>query len=125
MPGVLEPPVLVLREARKLREGDGVRFRIIDYGLESEAFAVRFRGAPLAFLNVCRHQSLPLDYGDLRFFDEAADALVCVHHGARYAPETGMCVAGPCEGSRLTRLALEERDGELWCTGRMEAGDAQ
>jgi nitrite reductase/ring-hydroxylating ferredoxin subunit len=125
MPGVLEPPVLVLREARRLREGDGVKFRILDFGLEREAFAVRFKGTALAFLNTCRHQSLPLDFGDAVFFDADADALVCVHHGARYAPLTGECVAGPCVGSKLTRLGLEERDGELWCTGRIEVTDAR
>ena len=125
MTGALEAPVLVMREAHRLREGDGVRFRILDHGLEREAFAVRFHGTPLAFLNTCRHQSLPLDFGDLRFFDSEADALVCVHHGARYAPETGLCVAGPCVGSRLTRLGLEERAGELWCTGRLEAAETR
>ena len=124
MTGVLEPPLLVLREARRLREGDGVRFRILDFGLERDAFAVRFKGAAFAFLNTCRHQSLMLDFGDARFFDEDADALVCVHHGARYEPATGVCVAGPCVGSRLTRLGLEERGGELWCTGRTGTDDA-
>ena len=124
MTAMLEPPVLVVREAHRLREGDGVRFRILDHGLERDAFAVRYRGGALAFLNTCRHQSLALDFGDARFFDDQADALVCVHHGARYAPETGVCVAGPCVGSRLTRLGLEERGGGLWCTGRLESADA-
>lgn len=125
MSGLLEAPVLVMRDERRLREGDGVRFRILDHGLERDAFAVRFRGATYAYLNTCRHQSLPLDFGDARFFDADADALMCVHHGARYAPTTGECVAGPCVGSRLTRLGLEDRDGELWCTGRAEAVDAR
>ncbi len=118
MPAEIEPPVLVLRDLGRLREGDGVRFRILDHGLERDAFAVRFRGGLLAYLNTCRHQSLPLDFGDARFFDGAGDALVCVHHGARYDPGTGVCREGPCPGARLTRLGLEERAGELWCTGR-------
>jgi nitrite reductase/ring-hydroxylating ferredoxin subunit len=124
MTTALEPPVLVLREARRLSEGEGVRFRILDHGLERDAFAVRYRGAALAYLNTCRHQNLPLDFGDARFFDAEYDALVCCHHGARYAPDSGICVAGPCAGSRLTRLELEERAGALWCTGRVGAIDA-
>ena len=118
MTAAIAPPVLVLRDVRTLREGDGIRFRILDNGLESDAFAVRFRGVVLAYLNVCRHQGYPLDFGDGRFFDDAFDALVCCHHGARYAPDTGVCAAGPCVGARLTRLEVEERNGELWCTGR-------
>lgn len=113
-----DPPLVVLRDARALREGGGVRFRVVDYGVEREAFAVRFRGAVFAYVNACRHEQLPLDFGDARFFDEAADALVCCHHGARYHPETGACLDGPCAGGRLTPLALEVRDGALWCLGR-------
>jgi nitrite reductase/ring-hydroxylating ferredoxin subunit len=124
MSTALAPPVLVMRDARRLREGDGVRFRILDHGLERDAFAVRYHGAVAAYLNTCRHQSLMLDFGDARFFDDAYDALVCCHHGARYEPGTGVCVAGPCVGSRLTRLGIEERDGGLWCTGRVGGDDA-
>ena len=101
-----------------------MRFRILDFGIERDAFVVRYRGVPRAYVNMCRHQSLPLDFGDAVFFDGAGDALVCVHHGARYEPASGACVAGPCEGSRLTSLEVEERDGELWCLGRPGASDA-
>ena len=104
--------------ADSLREGDGVRFRVMLDGLAYEAFAVRWRGRVHAYVNMCRHQSLPLDFGDGRYFDEAFDALVCCHHGARYAPDTGKCVEGPCEGASLTALAVEQRGADLWCTGR-------
>lgn len=104
--------------ATALRDGDGVRFRLTLDGLATEAFAVRWNGRVYAYTNACRHQSLPLDFGDAHFFDEAFDALVCCHHGARFAPDTGRCVAGPCVGASLTALAVEERDGQLWCTGR-------
>jgi len=110
-------PVRILADARRLREGDGARFVIVLDGVSRDAFAVRHRGAVHAYVNSCRHQSLPLDFGDARFFDEAYDALVCCHHGARYRPDTGECVDGPCVGGRLTPLAVEERDGALWCVG--------
>jgi len=98
-----------------------MRFRVIVDGVQRDAFAVRYRGHAYAYLNTCRHQSLPLDFGDARFFDERYDALVCCQHGARYRPETGECLEGPCAGGRLTRLALEERDGALWCVGKVAA----
>jgi nitrite reductase/ring-hydroxylating ferredoxin subunit len=111
------PPVRVLADARRLEEGAGMRFSVVVEGVQHDAFVVRYRGAFHAYLNVCRHELLPLDFGDGRFFDEAYDALVCCHHGARYRPETGECLAGPCAGGGLTTLALEERGGELWAVG--------
>jgi nitrite reductase/ring-hydroxylating ferredoxin subunit len=110
-------PVRVLPDARRLRELDGARFAVTVEGVSRDAFVVRYRGSLYAYVNSCRHQSLTLDFGDARFFDESADALVCCHHGARYRPETGECVDGPCVGGRLTKLWLEERDGALWCVG--------
>ena len=110
-------PVRILPDARRLREGDGARFTVTLDGVSRDAFVVRYRGQPHAYLNSCRHQSLTLDFGDARFFDETYDALVCCHHGARYRPETGECVAGPCAGARLTALRVVERDGALWCVG--------
>jgi nitrite reductase/ring-hydroxylating ferredoxin subunit len=112
-------PVSILADARRLREGQGVRFEIRLDGVARDAFAVRYRGAVHAYVNACRHENLPLDFGDAHFFDDDYDALVCCHHGARYRPDTGACVAGPCDGGGLTALAVEERDGALWCVGRV------
>ena len=109
--------VRILPDARRLGEGQGVRFGITLEGIEREAFAVRYLGRIYAYLNTCRHQGLALDFGDAHFFDDAYDALVCCHHGARYRPESGECFVGPCQGGRLTALEVEERDGGLWCTG--------
>jgi nitrite reductase/ring-hydroxylating ferredoxin subunit len=111
-------PLLVLSDARRLGEIMGIRFTVVLDGISRDAFAVRWRGQVHAYVNSCRHQSRNLDFGDAHFFDDACDALVCCHHGARYEPHTGVCVEGPCTGSSLTALAMEERGGALWCTGR-------
>jgi nitrite reductase/ring-hydroxylating ferredoxin subunit len=110
-------PVRVLPEAKRLGEGQGARFVVMLDGVSRDAFAVRWKGGLHAYVNSCRHQARNLDFGDAHFFDDAYDALVCCHHGARYAPDTGACVDGPCEGGRLTALALELRGAELWCVG--------
>jgi nitrite reductase/ring-hydroxylating ferredoxin subunit len=104
----------VLKDVRRLSEMGGVRFTVTLDGVSRDAFAVRWRGRVYAYVNSCRHQSLPLDFGDAHFFDESADALVCCHHGARYRPDTGECFEGPCEGARLTALRVVEDDGALW-----------
>ena len=123
MNDALEPPLLVLADPVRLRDGDGVTFRIRDQGIERDAFVVRAAGRLFAYLNVCRHQQLPLDLGDARFFDAEMRVLECRQHGARYRPETGACLDGPCAGGRLTPLALELRDGALWCLGRLPQED--
>lgn len=110
--------ICVLKDARTLREMGGVRFTVTLDGVSRDAFAVRWRGRVYAYANSCRHQSLCLDFGDAHFFDEAADALVCCHHGARYRPDTGECVEGPCVGARLTRLDVVERDASVWWNPR-------
>jgi nitrite reductase/ring-hydroxylating ferredoxin subunit len=110
--------VRVLDDGRRLAEASGRRFTVPLDGVSEEAIVVRWRGGLHAWINRCRHQGLPLDFGDGRVFDEAGDALVCCHHGARYRPDTGVCVEGPCVGGRLTPLALEMSGREVWCTGR-------
>jgi nitrite reductase/ring-hydroxylating ferredoxin subunit len=108
-------PVRVLADAGRLGEGEGARFTLRIGGIERDGFVIRHHGRLYGYLNACRHQSRPLDFGDARFLDPAAGVLVCCHHGARYRPETGDCLDGPCAGGRLSPLPLEERNGELWC----------
>jgi nitrite reductase/ring-hydroxylating ferredoxin subunit len=108
-------PVRLPFLASQIGEGQGRHFEVRLDGVNRDAFVVRHRGGLYAYLNVCRHQGLPLDFGDAHFFDDDYDALVCCHHGARYRPDDGVCTAGPCAGARLTALRIEERDGALWC----------
>ena len=39
-----------------------------------------------------------------------------VAHGAVFAPDTGICVEGPCLGARLEPLPVVHRGGELVVT---------
>jgi nitrite reductase/ring-hydroxylating ferredoxin subunit len=97
--------------------GLGVRFTVLRDGKPQQAFAIRFRGQVHAFLNECRHQRSELDWRPGEFFDHAKLYLVCATHGALYAPDTGLCVAGPCRGARLPSLPVRERDGQIFCDG--------
>ena len=62
-----------------------------------------------AYWNVCRHIPIPLDAG----LGVLSDGLVCISHGARYRPEDGVCIEGPCRGEALERLDVEPVDGRL------------
>jgi nitrite reductase/ring-hydroxylating ferredoxin subunit len=77
------------------------------------AFVVRYGGAVYAYLNVCAHRWIELDWERGKFFDMTGHWLICSTHGATYDPATGRCVGGPCRGDRLTALPVAEQDGEV------------
>jgi len=71
-------------------------------------------GAVRAYKNQCRHLAVPLDgAGTGELWDEQRRHLMCSAHSARYRPEDGLCVAGPCEGSHLRALPVVVVDGAV------------
>jgi len=94
--------------------GDGVRFTVRAAAGDVPAFAVRHRGLVHAYLNVCAHQQVELDWIPGAFFDADGQTLVCSLHGAQYVPDTGHCVGGPCAGAALMRVPIRVRaDGAI------------
>jgi nitrite reductase/ring-hydroxylating ferredoxin subunit len=79
-----------------------------------DIIVVQTDGARHAYVNSCPHQFIPLETFPNHFFTEDKKYLVCSGHGARFAPESGACVSGPCLGRGLDRLATEEKDGALY-----------
>lgn len=101
--------------ANELVEGGiGVRFEVIQFGAPQPAFVVRYRGQPRAYLNRCAHVPVEIDWQKGEFFDGSGLYLVCTTHGALYAPESGRCVGGKCNGKGLNVLQVEERDGGIF-----------
>lgn len=105
----------VCESAGLAERGSGVRFAWSGQGRTPwPAFVVRVDGRPGAFLNRCAHVPVELDGEPGRFFDEAGLYLVCATHGACYDPCSGLCVAGPCRGKRLSALDALEHGGRVW-----------
>jgi len=95
--------------------GDGVRFSVIAGGVDQEAFAVRHRGAAVAYLNRCAHTGLELDWIPGRFLDAERRWLICAAHGALYEPATGACAGGPCAGrGALVPVPVVEIEGVVY-----------
>lgn len=95
-----------------LEAGRTVSFELEVDGERDRAILVRLPGGELrAYVNRCRHANLPLDWGDDRFLDETG-ALACRAHGARFAPEDGRCLSGPCLGRSLRPVRVE-LEGDL------------
>jgi nitrite reductase/ring-hydroxylating ferredoxin subunit len=105
-------------ESAALRDsGDGVRFEIEYRGERAPAFAVRYGGRVHAYLNRCAHVAMELDWREGQFFDLEGRDLICSTHGAVYAAASGRCLGGPCGGTPLVRLQVEERDGRVYYLG--------
>ena len=97
--------------------GPAVAFELQFRGRVCRAFAVRYEGAVHAYLNRCTHVAMEMDYQEGQFFDDTGRWLLCSTHGAAYAPDTGACAGGPCQGG-LVKIALSESNGQVhWHTG--------
>ena len=94
--------------------GKGFRFAIQRYSREVSAFIIRFHGQAYAYLNECSHVPAELDWLPGEFFDDSKLYLICSIHGALYAPETGRCLGGRCQGKGLKALTVHEIDGQIF-----------
>ena len=70
-------------------------------------------GEYFALANRCPHAGTPLDAWPNEFFTEDGRYLICATHSAVFAPDTGICLGGPCPGSRLEPLSVAHRGGKL------------
>jgi nitrite reductase/ring-hydroxylating ferredoxin subunit len=87
---------------------------VMEYGRPARAFALRFQGHVVAYINRCAHVPAEMDWQPGEFLDAERRWIVCSIHGATYAPADGRCVGGPCGRSRLVPITVEERDGQVY-----------
>lgn len=97
--------------------GKGVRFEVEYFGEKALAFVVRYQGSVQGYLNRCAHVEMELDWQEGVFFDSDGRDLICSTHGATYEARTGRCIGGPCGGSPLVKVRVEERDGNVYFKG--------
>jgi len=93
----------------------GLLFTFRDGPFSSTGILLRDDGGVRAWRNECRHLAVRLDReteGSL--FDRDGALLMCQVHGALYRPGDGVCIAGPCAGSRLCPLPVRELAGAVW-----------
>jgi nitrite reductase/ring-hydroxylating ferredoxin subunit len=99
--------------------GDAVVFDVLQYGQPARAFALRFDGKVVAYLNRCLHVPTEMDWQEGQFLDGDREFIICSIHGAVYHPASGHCVGGPCGRGRLTVIEVDEVDGQVrWYPSR-------
>lgn len=115
MPEPALPPAQHLCASAELEEkGLAIGFAVLQYREPARAFALRFDGEVVAYLNRCLHVPMEMDWQPGEFLDSSKDFILCATHGAAYAPQTGRCVGGPCGRGALARIAVAERDGQVY-----------
>jgi nitrite reductase/ring-hydroxylating ferredoxin subunit len=106
------PAALALCASGDLVERGPARvWDLLEFGRPARAFALRFDGALVAYINRCAHVPTEMDWLPGEFLDHDKRWIVCSIHGASYEPADGRCVGGPCGRSRLMAIRIAERDG--------------
>ncbi|MCA6216802.1 Rieske 2Fe-2S domain-containing protein [Ideonella sp. B7] len=112
---VASPSRIALCDSAALAErGDAWVFDVLLWGRPARAFALRFDGRVVGYLNRCVHVTAEMDWQPGRFLDTQRRWIICALHGATYEPSDGYCVAGPGRGQRLHALDLIEEAGQVW-----------
>jgi nitrite reductase/ring-hydroxylating ferredoxin subunit len=103
----------VCRREQLADGGRAVHFAIASQGQALPAFAIAHDGDVRAYVNICPHRGTSLDWQPGEVFDESGLYLICATHGALFAPDTGLCVAGPCQGAYLRKIPLKLEAGNV------------
>jgi nitrite reductase/ring-hydroxylating ferredoxin subunit len=110
----LPETAILLCQSQDLAERElAVAFEVVHDKQPLRAFAVRYQGRVVAYLNRCTHIAMEMDYRANRFFDHTGQWLMCATHGALYRPGDGRCASGPCCGG-LTPVAVSEQAGVVY-----------
>lgn len=97
-----------------LEKGLAHGFDVLHFRAPARAFALRFEGRVVAYLNRCLHVPVEMDWNPGEFLDADKAFILCATHGAAYEPRSGRCLGGPCGRGRLTAIDTVERDGQVY-----------
>jgi nitrite reductase/ring-hydroxylating ferredoxin subunit len=87
---------------------------VLEYGRPARAFALRFEGRLVAYMNRCLHVPTEMDWQPGEFLDMDRRYILCSIHGAAYEPADGRCVGGPCGRGKLRAVAVKEEAGQVY-----------
>jgi len=102
-----DKPICALDE---IMEGESRGFVVAERSL----FVVNKQGKLYAWYNRCPHRGVELNWVPHQFLDAGGELIQCTMHGALFLIDSGLCVAGPCHGEHLQRVALVIRDNDVY-----------
>jgi nitrite reductase/ring-hydroxylating ferredoxin subunit len=74
-------------------------------------FLVKTASGIAAYVNYCPHAGHPLNLRPHRFLTPDGNLILCSSHGALFARDNGLCIAGPCQGQSLKAIPVEVMSG--------------
>jgi nitrite reductase/ring-hydroxylating ferredoxin subunit len=110
----MDEPQHLCRADELEEKGKAIVFDVMVWRQPARAFALRYDGRVVAYLNRCVHVLAEMDWQPGEFLDSGKEYILCSIHGAAYEPRSGRCAAGPCGRGSLTAVAVEERDGQVY-----------
>lgn len=110
-----ESPAIPLCPSSELEErGRAHTFDVLQWREPVTAFAMRFEGRVVAYLNRCAHVPTEMDWQEGQFLDGDKEYIICSIHGAMYDPRSGRCISGQCGRMGLTPINVSEREGQVY-----------
>jgi len=107
-------PQRLCASSELVEKGRAVLFDVLHFRAPARAFALRFDGRVVAYLNRCAHVPTELDWQPGEFLDAGREFIICSIHGASYAAQSGRCIGGPCGNGRLLPIETIEHDTGVW-----------
>ncbi len=105
MPDGLNPDRPVCHVSR-VAPGQALGVDLADEGRD-QFFIVNHQGTLHAWRNACPHvDGAPMAWRRHAYLSADGQQVMCHAHGARFEPDTGLCVHGPCLGQHLQRVPL-------------------
>lgn len=93
-------------------ENPGSRgFVMLRDGEEEEIFVVRDGDEAFAYVNICPHRFLPLNWKPDVFLNFQKTRILCVVHAATFDMRDGSYLSGPCPGQGLETVPITIEDG--------------
>ena len=117
----------VLCRLADIPDRDSRAFTITSNGEEREIFAIRLGDEVFAYVNVCPHRQMPLNWKPDVFLAYDKSRILCIMHAATFDIREGHCLTGPCPGQSLESVPIVIEDGIVSlgpnADGAMKAGE--
>ncbi|MCH8098606.1 MAG: Rieske (2Fe-2S) protein [Proteobacteria bacterium] len=101
----------VLCRLADIPDRDSRAFTVALNGKAREIFAVRLADEVFAYVNVCPHRQMPLNWKPDVFLAYDKSRILCTMHAATFDIRQGHCVGGPCPGQSLESVPVVIEDG--------------
>ena len=108
------PPQRLCAGDELVERGRAIVFDVVHFHEPARAFALRFGGRVVCYLNRCARVPTELDWQPGEFLDAGREFIICSIHGAAYEAASGRCIGGPCGRGGLVTIDVVERDGSVW-----------